>query len=264
MKKIKFCSMLLLLAMALVTCSSCMTVMLKPPDSRATLLNKDYATMKNIHEAIVYVGVEMTFKFCNGSGEDKDCTVKKMAGSGSGFSLATTSKGTYVGTAAHVCKSELGLPLMAMLFYEGKEIKVSNFKGQDFGAKIIDYDTTNDLCVLFVPKLFTPVLSVKQMSPEQGERVLTLGYPLGLYSKGICHKFEGFYDGETVIGKILVSAYSILARPGSSGSAIVNVKGEIVGIVLAGLDKINLTLSAPAVVIHGFFTNSIKQHLQKQ
>ena len=77
------------------------------------------------------------------------------------------------------------------------------------------------------PLLRTPFLSISQSRPEVGERVVVVGSPLGLeqtLSDGVVSAVRQVPD----LGEILQITAPI--SPGSSGSPVVNMKGEVIGV----------------------------------
>jgi Do/DeqQ family serine protease len=142
---------------------------------------------------------------------------QKMAGKGSG--VIVTANGRVL-TNAHVINN-------------ADEIKVTLHDGTEVAAKVIGKDTRADLAVLQLEGKF-PTLKPIPWGDSQGLRlgeiVLAIGDGLGVgksVSMGIVSakgrglrlaEFEDFIQTDAAI------------NPGNSGGALVNIKGELVGI----------------------------------
>lgn len=108
------------------------------------------------------------------------------------------------------------------------EIKTS--KGKIYPiSKVLAEDKDNDLILLSIKITQSEVrpLSVTSTIPQVGERIIVIGSPLGFeqtVSDGIVsavRDIQGF-------GKIIQISAPI--SPGSSGSPVINMKGEVIGI----------------------------------
>jgi tetratricopeptide (TPR) repeat protein len=154
----------------------------------------------------------------------------KVSGQGSGFFV--NEEGDLV-TSRHVLEGASGANAVTS---EGKKYPIK---------KVIAEDPDGDLILVSVDLEGgkTQPLSVSSSFPETGERVIIIGTPLGLektVSDGIVsavREVPGF-------GKIIQVTAPI--SPGSSGSPVVNMKGEVIGIatffIIAGQ---NLNFAIP-------------------
>lgn len=133
-------------------------------------------------------------------------------------------------TAGHVCDSS---DMAQSGPFKEFEIFTYDWKGNGWEAEIkaIDYD--NDLCLLTVRGIEFPAkLEITDEAPNIGARLFLAASPLGLFVREMPLLFDGYYSGEDDSGTIMTT---VPVAPGSSGGAIVNSKGQIVGIVTAGL-----------------------------
>jgi serine protease Do len=120
------------------------------------------------------------------------------------------------------------------------QVKVSFADQREFPAKIIGTDKATDVAILKIDQTNLPVLPLSDSSRAQvGDVVLAVGNPFGLGQTvtmgivsatgrslgGRIERFEDFIQTDAAI------------NPGNSGGALVNTKGELVGIntaILAG------------------------------
>ena len=64
-----------------------------------------------------------------------------------------------------------------------------------------------------------------------GDRVYNVASPMAFFSPGMVPLFDGYYSGDIFSSQGLDSIYTIAAREGSSGSSVLNSRGQIIGVV---------------------------------
>jgi uncharacterized protein len=112
-----------------------------------------------------------------------------------------------------------------------KEVRV---QGRDGLEKLVTRDTVNDLALLQVTGTIhaTATLSAEPNKLRQGEEVVVYGFPLnsilssgGNFTPGLVSAMSGLGNNTH---QIQITAP---IQPGSSGSPVLNKKGEVVGVV---------------------------------
>jgi tetratricopeptide (TPR) repeat protein len=162
---------------------------------------------------------------------DKD---GKMLGQGSGFFVS--KEGNLV-TSNHVLQGA----------YRA-EARTADGKLFEIG-KVLDEDKEGDLILLSAaaPPASVNPIRLAALPPEAGERVIVIGNPLGLdktVSDGIVsavREIPGF-------GRVLQVTAPI--SQGSSGSPIINMKGEVIGVVaffVSGGQNLNFAIPAERI-----------------
>jgi S1-C subfamily serine protease len=159
----------------------------------------------------------------------------------SGIIIRQDPEETRILTARHFCTGlneekivqnvpEESLPLQTALVV----IDVEN-KGHQ--VKMFAYDSEFDICVMITEKIEQPAVEVSPVAPERGEKVFNIAAPLGISDGKAVLLFEGYYAGDTIaaVTGTKASLYSIPTTSGSSGSAVLNEHGELIGITFAGL-----------------------------
>ena len=164
--------------------------------------------------------------FCNPQNPTQ-CVKKGFGATGSGVVVANIETGSYALTAAHVCDDKRARKITQ----QGKSYKL-DFKVKDlynvvYRVEVVSIDSINDLCIIFVQGLKQPAISIASVAPTPGDRTYNLAAPMGIFDTEMVPIFEGFYNGNSNGW----SLYSLAVKGGSSGSPIINHRGELVGMV---------------------------------
>ena len=128
---------------------------------------------------------------------------------------------------------------------ESAEVKTSDEKTYTI-SDIVAVDEKNDIIRLSVniPSKYVLPLSLSETTPEIGERIIVYGSPLGLentVSDGIVSAIRDIPD----YGRIIQITAPI--SPGSSGSPVLNMQGEVIGIATFQLvEGQNLNFAIPS------------------
>lgn len=186
---------------------------------------------------------------------------------GTGFQLETPD-GPRIITNAHVCEvSDNGV----VLLHTDKPKKI---------AKIIKVDEVADLCMI---EAVGGMPSLKMGSPaSRRQEVAVLGHPLlqpQTFSKGRvlseelveipvgyanaedkCDEFPQAYPKPTFFGTLCFRGFigvliSAVIYPGNSGSPVVNIWGNVVGVVFAGNSRNNHGIYVPYEELERFIQN---------
>ena len=178
--------------------------------------------------------------------------VSSASGGGNGSGEFLTADG-YILTNTHVVTLDGASASV--------NIEVKTFDGKIYKAKVVGTDPTNDLAVIKVtaPTEFTPIKFADSTKINVGDNVVAIGAPLGLaqtVTKGIVSAlnrtiqvansaapsqgqnndgFGGlqFYSGTGSSINLSVIQTDAAINPGNSGGALVNDKGELIGVNVA-------------------------------
>ena len=139
--------------------------------------------------------------------------------------------GTAILTAGHVCAPDLppveeGEPPIKW----GLQVADKNEKIHKAYAAFVSKDF--DACVLHIPLVDIPPLSIAETIPKIGDPVVNISSPFAIYSKDISLIFTGHYGG--TLSKDNNSTYGVFtipSGPGASGSPVLNTSGKIIGVV---------------------------------
>jgi len=189
-------------------------------------LKEEYSLNKQITHEIYYIKLYPKYKY---SKNNKSKT-KNVNGQATGFLL---HKSGLIVTNYHVVENSAKIEVV---FPKKNIIK---------NAELLIKDSQNDIAILrisdfYYKKIFNnniPFTLADVTSIKVGQKVFTLGFPLGnimgkqpRLSAGIINSLFGIKDDPRLI------QISNPLQPGNSGGPLFNSKGEIVGIVVSGLN----------------------------
>ncbi len=201
-------------------------------------------------EGFAFISKTVQLKRC--FGKDK-CATMDLRSSGSGYVVKISKKGSYIVTAAHVCNGEAGL---LESVEQTIRMKVSTITLHEYDAVVLKKDQKIDACLLFAEGLTegVEVIPLAAKPPKRGEKVYNIAAPLGMFDYDMVPIFEGRYAGEERGQDV----YSLAATFGSSGSMILNSKGELVGMVHSVLVKFrNIAISSPYQKLMDFIRDGL-------
>lgn len=194
----------------------------------------------------------------------KECDIKnfglvvKVSSSiGSSIVVGHYNNETYSLTAAHVCSEKptsefiysppMGPRISVIVNQHVSRIKVADYSGKEREASVYRVDKPNDLCILKTKETWGVPFKASEEDPSIGEKVYNVASPHRIWAPGMVLMMDGYYSGKNSIG---FYHYTIPARPGSSGSPILNSRGKIVGMVQRAVVHFeNLAISTSAQAI---------------
>jgi S1-C subfamily serine protease len=171
---------------------------------------------------------------------------------------------SYVLTAGHSCKSTksakrvIGLTTISFV---KQEFKIVDYYGRRHLATVVRKNERFDLCLLMVQNLplpeSTPPVKVAKKEPKVGDFVFNMAAPHGIVFPKALLIYHGIFGGYTPQE---FAFYSLPTKPGSSGSAVLNYDGELIGIIFAGFRPLeNAGLASPLIAVRMFLTKAIAQ-----
>ena len=138
-------------------------------------------------------------------------------------------------------------------------INVTTKSEQTYSALVKDFDSVRDIALIKInPSRAVPYLTISDTLPQQGEAVLAAGNPRGLTGS----VSNGIVSAVRPINNILWVQFTAPVSPGSSGGALVNLKGEVVGMpsmLLADVASQNLNFAVPSTVLKQFMRSAISK-----
>ncbi len=116
---------------------------------------------------------------------------------------------------------------------------------------VIKMNRMLDLAIIRIPKKLKPIPIYRgKKKLVRGQRVVAIGSPLGLFNS----VSDGIISGFRTINDVDMIQFTAPISHGSSGGAVLNMQGQVIGISTAGIDKgqnINLAVGYENIL---FFT----------
>ena len=183
-------------------------------------------------DTFVKVIASATLEMCRQNEETKEseCQTKKNMAYASGVIVKRTSSGSEILTAGHVCDTNdlvSAIALQGIKVYIDLSVMARN--GETFKTQVVRIDPTIDSCIIKAPTMTRwRAIKIRRQPPEFGEKFYNLASPLGVATSELVPVLEGRYSGLVNFHR---AAYTIPAAPGSSGSAIFDKRGRLVGMI---------------------------------
>ena len=200
---------LLILALSMVSCTTMYTSL----SANEILPREGYVFVKKI----------VNLRRCG----ENTCETGRISSAGSGFVIKITYKGSFVMTASHVCATDKDSLLAGVEAVDN--LKVETLSGHFYKAVVLDHDPEIDACLMFAEDLVDDVeeVALADSAPKEGDKVFNIASPYAIHYPNVVPIFEGRYIGERGFNGF----YTFEAGPGSSGSMILNEKGELIGLL---------------------------------
>lgn len=122
--------------------------------------------------------------------------------------------------------------------------------------EIVKYNYETDLAIIRIERQLTPIpIYSGKEKPVRGQRVVAIGSPLGLFNS----VSDGIISGFRNINGVDMIQFTAPISHGSSGGAVLNMHGEVIGISTAGMDdgqNLNLAVGYDSILMFakGFLT----------
>ena len=159
----------------------------------------------------------------------KECTKEKVGGAWGSGSIVKYKGKKHVLTVAHICESErmnavAHITQQKLIYNFAATVEANSWSS--YSVMPVKINHKNDICLMSVENIDAPYLKMSNKKPVYGEKVYTIASPGGLARDGMVPTFEGRFLGITDNK----AYYSVPAIGGSSGSPLINKKGEVVGV----------------------------------
>lgn len=152
----------------------------------------------------------------------------KAVGSGSGIMIG---KAGYILTNNHVASGGASF-----------SVNMEDEENVYHTDEIIKWNSLLDLAIIRINRRITPIALYNQKEPlVRGQKVVAIGSPLGLFNS----VSNGIISGFRKLGDVDMIQFTAPISHGSSGGALLNMYGEVIGISTAGFDdgqNINLAV----------------------
>ena len=181
-----------------------------------------------------------------------------------GSGVVLSYKGLVV-TNWHVVENE---PAVYLIFKESiRHDKTSLRKEDIFVAKVLKADPIRDLALLQIvspPQNLTTLKLGSMLHVEVGQDVFAISHPEGLlwsYTEGVVSQIRPNYQLKTEGGTTHKATYiqtQAVASPGSSGGALFDYNGQLIGIITLSLGP-GLNLAIAVNEVQGFVMSTLEK-----
>jgi len=163
----------------------------------------------------------------------------EYSGNGSGFIYKIDNQKAYIITNNHVVESS-------------DEIKVLTMSNKELSANLIGYDVYSDIAILSIDSKYTQnhLSFGNSDSLELGQTILTISSPIdveykGTVTRGIISGIDRKVSVTLSNGRYIIDSIQIDAatNPGSSGGAVIDLNGKVVGIIFSKLEQTSESMS---------------------
>lgn len=164
----------------------------------------------------------------------------EILGTGSGIMIGPAG---YILTNNHV--------ISGGSFYS---VRIEDDEGIYKTDEVIKYNSVLDLAVIRIDRRLRPIPIYRgSRKLVRGQKVVAIGSPLGLFNS----VSDGIISGFRVVNNVDMIQFTAPTSHGSSGGAVLNMYGEVIGISTAGFDggqNINLAVGYECVAqfVRGF------------
>jgi len=179
-----------------------------------------FAFGMNDFEAMSYIEKDLRSIY-----KPKETRQEKGFNTGTGFFVSTNG---HLVTNYHVIE-------------DSTEVIIVTFDKREHVAKVIKADPVNDVVLLKVETTTKPLSFSEQPNPSKGEEVFTLGYPLimiqGQEQKATFGRINSLSGMSDDIRFMQIDAP---VQHGNSGSPLMNMNGQVIGVITATLNQIEI------------------------
>ena len=213
-------------------------------------------------QSFVKVHTKMTIHSCSESTEKvSECRSENFYSVGSGSVVFHKNSKTFILTAGHVCDAEVDDQLKPYVTSVDMQFKIQNIKNDFYNVTVKniaqEYVNGNelDLCILESDGIIDmPRLHVAFKGPNVGDPVYNVAAPTGFFYPPTVPVLSGHYSGP--LSNKHHDLLTIPATGGSSGSPVLNSKGELIGLIFAA----NVNFNHLTIAIR---YESLREYLQR-
>ena len=173
------------------------------------------------------------------SNEKRELSFEELAKMASSVVLIAIhdAKGEVIGTGSGIMIGKDGFILTNHHVAAGGRFYSVRIEEEDkvySSNELIKYNSNTDLAVLRIKRQLKPIPIYRgEKALVRGQKVVAIGSPLGLFNS----VSDGIISGFRNIDNVDMIQFTAPISHGSSGGALLNMYGEVIGISTAGIDR---------------------------
>tara|TARA_Y100000385_G_scaffold284459_1_gene342484 strand:- start:318 stop:1037 length:720 start_codon:yes stop_codon:yes gene_type:complete len=227
-------------------------------DEPNTTFEKIIVSLNTNKVSTSFVYIESTLdisrEHCDEEGNCKNISESIHSALGSGMTISQKGR-IYVLTAGHVCVPQAYDQYLGMVSYIGEvtnKLYGTGYYGNRSEFEVLAINQKKDICILR-PKgrWMSPGVKLARKLPLSGSKVYMVSAPFGIFEPGLTLVYDGYLAGSDTDGDIMIS---MPTRPGTSGSAILDKKGRVIGVVHSAFSMMeSVGIGTPVEAVHELF-----------
>lgn len=203
------------------------------PANSQPRVEKSYEELAQLASSIVQIYILEKKPFGKKEGE--------VVGTGSGIMIGENG---YILTNCHVARAGTAYG-----------VRLENEEEIYFTDELVKYHSDLDLAIIRIDRRLKPLKIYKgAQGLVRGQKVVAIGSPLGLFNT----VSDGIISGFRSVDGVDMIQFTAPTSHGSSGGAVLNMYGEVIGISTAGIDDgQNINLAVGYEAINNFIGNFV-------
>jgi len=197
---------------------------------------------------------------------------------GSGAIVKHEKNVSFILTAAHVCNIVYPKQISNVFpFYDPETYEIMfsrinmfhDIEGKSHIALPLVWNSKYDVCMMVTERIEQSSIRLARRTPTHGQKIYYMGFPRGIGGDQFIPIFDGYYIGTKTINdwtkRAPVAGYSVPIAPGSSGSSVLDGRGNIIGMLHSYYVRFdNLGLSATHEQLKELFDKADKFWAKKK
>ena len=196
--------------------------------------------------------------------ESKFCMEATFMHSGSGLALGTLhsplGEGSIILTAGHICTANITDKARDHIEEYKMSLTITDSNNHVYRTIIVNTNNVDkgeaDLCLLYSKGFLSDFVKYSMQNNNRGDRLYNLASPVGVFHPPNMPILDGLFSGRM---NNTTDLTTVPAIGGSSGSAVFNDNGELVGVIYASVVNFpHVSLMTNRITTQDFIIKSLE------